>query len=195
MSAAPLSSWSRKPAVQEQIISKLHPAKDHSLDNLAAGLLAGVAPKKKTGHDEGLMQRAVIKWWSVQCRFFGVPEILLFSIPNGGGRSGPIVGSILKAEGLRKGAPDLFLAVPRFRFEPTPNPVPYGHTGWPLVRNDHGLFLELKTRTGVVSPYQQDFHEELRKQGYRVEVVRSSMEAINAITSYLNNAAHDAAKE
>lgn len=130
-------------------------------------------PRKKRSQEESQMQRALMQWWHAQHRAFGVPELMLFSIPNGGGRSGPVVGSILKAEGLRKGAPDLMLAVAR-----------------PLViftgAMTHGLFLELKRRDGRLSPEQEVFHGLLKQQGYAVSVVWSLTEAINAITSYLN---------
>lgn len=115
------------------------------------------------------MQRALLKWWAENCRHFGVPEILLASCPNGGGRSGPRVGAILKAEGLRAGFPDLGLYVPRKVF-----------SGW-----DHSLFLELKRPSGIVSPEQEVFHQRLREQGYKVEVCRSLTECINTITAYL----------
>lgn len=124
-------------------------------------------PRKKRSREESEMQVSLLKWWHMQCRYFGIPEILLASCPNGGGRSGPVVGAILKAEGLRAGFPDLGLYVPRGRF--------------------HALFLELKRRDGVVSPEQEVFHAHLSTQGYAVHVVRSSVDAINKITSYLTN--------
>ncbi len=130
--------------------------------------------RKKRSREESILQCSLIRWWSLQCRVFGVPEILLASCPNGGGRSGPIVGSILKAEGLRAGFPDLMLLVPRFR-----------GTVWKDEVWEHGLFLELKRREGIVSPEQEVFHELLRKQGYKVVVCRTLVDAINQITNYL----------
>lgn len=141
--------------------------------------LPAPASKKKRSREESIMQCQLLVWWHLNCRILGAPELALFSIPNGGGRSGPIVGTILKAEGLRKGAPDLFLSVPR-----GPKMM-YGEdvrAGLPVI---HGLFLELKRKAGVVSPEQEMFHEMLRGQGYRVEVVRDLMQGINIITNYL----------
>lgn len=115
------------------------------------------------------MQRALIEWWAWKHREFVVPEFLLFSIPNGGGRSGPVVGAILKAEGLRAGAPDLFLAMPR----------PWSN------KREHGLFLELKTAFGRVSPEQEFFHRLLADAGYQVAVCRSFDECVRVITEYL----------
>lgn len=127
--------------------------------------------KKRRSNEESQMQRALIKWWTLNCRHFGVPEILLFSIPNGGARS-PVTGAILKAEGSRKGVPDLFLAVPRIG-------------GGFMDATEHGLFLELKRPAGVVSPEQEVFHQRLREQGYCVKVCRSFNECVDVITSYL----------
>lgn len=135
-------------------------------------------PKKKRSQEESLMQRALIKWWAANCRHFGVPELALFSIPNGGARSA-ITGSIMKAEGARKGVPDLMLAVAKFILG-----VGEGTHHKPAHFN-HALFLELKRRDGIVSPEQEAYHSLLRAQGYKVVVVRSLQECINEITTYL----------
>jgi len=123
------------------------------------------------------MQRCLIRWWQYKAREFGVPILCLMSIPNGGGRSGAVIGSILKAEGLRKGAPDLFLACGRMRNKMVEGVV--------TADSYHGLFLELKTPEGRVSPEQEVYHEILRHQGYRVEVCRSFEQCVYVITKYL----------
>ena len=67
------------------------------------------------------------------------PEVaaLLFAIPNGGARHIKTARE-LKAEGVRKGVPDLFLAYP--------------HNGY------SGLFIEMKKRYGGrVSPEQKAY--------------------------------------
>src|SRR5690606_12582346 len=64
-------------------------------------------------HTESKSQQAFIRWWGLSHRSLGVPHAdLLFAIPNGGARN-PVTGATLKAEGVRRGVPDLFLAVPR----------------------------------------------------------------------------------
>lgn len=147
----------------------------HQLEALRLGQpLPPPLPRKKMSQEESLMQRALIRWWTANCRHFGVPELALFSVPNGGARS-PVTGKILKLEGARRGVPDLFLSVPR---RPTPPP---GST----TPHYSGLFLELKRPQGIVSPEQEVYHEILTKQGYRVVVCRSLQECINQITTYL----------
>jgi len=150
-----------------------------SLRRLAAtvqqqGTAADFVPDKPVfkRNEESEMQRALIRWWDTEGHHqFNLPKNLLFSIPNGNNGDAKR-GSIMKAEGQRKGAPDLMLAKPKYRVE-----------SW---KWDHGLFLELKTATGRLMPEQEEFHFTLRNAGYRVEVVRSLAEAQKIITEYLS---------
>lgn len=132
--------------------------------------------RKKRDNEESRSQKAVIKWWQFACRGLGVPEILLFKIMNEGGR-GPIVGSIMKAEGLRTGAPDLMLAVSQGVCSANMDAI---DGEW-----FYGLFIEMKKSKGVVSPEQEVFHELLTAQGYKCVVCYSTAEAIDQITKYL----------
>ena len=145
----------------------------HQLRAVTAGLTCP-PPKPKRRNLESEMQRALIRWWAGACAGFGVRECLLFSIPNGGNWDAKR-GSIMKLEGQRPGAPDLMLAkifCTHFT-EGSPN------------RMYAGLFLELKTPTGAVSPEQFEFHKFIRAQGYRTAVCRSLEEAQKVITEYL----------
>jgi hypothetical protein len=90
---------------------------------------------------------------------------LLLAIPNGGMRSKATAGK-LKAEGVRAGVPDLFLPI--------------------AVGGHHGLWVEMKTRTGGrLSPDQVSWIAHLRLQGYRVEVCPGVDHGIRAIRDYL----------
>lgn len=91
--------------------------------------------------------------------------MLLFAIPNGGRR--PIKTACdLKAEGVRPGVPDLFLAYP--------------HKG------AAGLFIEMKRREGgTLSAVQRYYINLLRGQGYAVEVCKGCDEAFDAVRRYL----------
>src|SRR3990167_7125439 len=56
---------------------------------------------------------AFTMWWAYNNKRLGVPDVrLLFAIPNGGLRNIRVAMN-LKAEGVRAGIPDYFLAVPR----------------------------------------------------------------------------------
>lgn len=107
----------------------------------------------------------LMKWWSLSCHKYGLDERLLFAIPNGGERN-VIVAARLKAEGVRAGVPDLFLAC--------------AHSTY------HGLFIEMKKpKGGRVSDNQKSFIELLKERGYATAVCRGWSEARSAIESYL----------
>ena len=110
-------------------------------------------------------QIGLMKW--AKLRATTLPALsMLISIPNGGYALDPISGAKLKAEGLAKGFPDLFLFYPR---------APYC-----------GLAIELKRRVGAsVRPEQAEWHERLKSAGYAVVVAYGATEAIKAIEEYL----------
>lgn len=110
-------------------------------------------------------QKALIDWWEVACRYYGVPAECLFAIPNGGFRH-ISVAKKLKDEGVRSGVPDLFLACGRGSYK--------------------GLFIEMKKRDGgVVSDKQKKLMSILRLQGYAAHVCHGWNEAANLIKKYL----------
>lgn len=115
-------------------------------------------------------QVAVIQWWHVFAAQHHLDVRLLFAIPNGSHKSFN-QAALYKAEGLRPGVPDLFLAIP---------PPPF--QGYPV---NHGLFIEMKSKAGRVSPEQADYGQLLRRTGYRVEVCFGADSAILAVQAYL----------
>lgn len=122
-------------------------------------------------HTESKCQQALIRWFSFAHRGLGVPDArLLFAVPNGGARN-VVTGSILKAEGVRAGMPDLLLAMPS--------------TTHARLRPRHGLFIELKTWCGRVSPVQRQMLQLLRDAGYEAVVAHGFDQAQRAITQYM----------
>lgn len=93
----------------------------------------------------------------------------MFAIPNGGHRH-IAVAKRMKAEGQQSGVPDIFLPVARKG----------GTNGGPF-----GLFIEMKSEKGVVSPAQREWIKALREQGYLVEICHSLEQACEALTEYL----------
>jgi hypothetical protein len=89
---------------------------------------------------------------------------LIWAVPNSGKRS-PWEASKALAEGLRKGVPDVTVAIPR---------TPY-----------HGLFMEFKTEGGTLSKLQRIMLDELEAQGYLVAVPRSVEQAKRILLGYL----------
>lgn len=111
-------------------------------------------------------QVSLMTWAALQTNV--LPELnLLFAIPNGGHRS-EITGAKLKAEGVKKGVPDLALMVAKKGF--------------------HGLFIELKTedKKSKLSVEQQHWLDALTAQGYKAVECRGWDEARNTILDYLN---------
>ena len=117
-----------------------------------------VAPSE---HQE---QTVVIAWWWRVHVGYQLPPFALLAVPNGGARD-PITGSRLKAEGVRRGTPDLFLEAARGGY--------------------HGLRLEMKAIDGRESEAQQEFGRYLEKAGYRFRFCYGADAAIKAIKEYL----------
>lgn len=108
----------------------------------------------------------LMSWAAMQTK--ALPELkLLFAIPNGGNRH-QATGAKLKAEGVKKGVPDLALMVAKKGF--------------------HGLFIELKTedKKSKLSVEQQHWLTALTAQGYKAVECRGWDEARNTILDYLN---------
>lgn len=96
---------------------------------------------------------------------------MLHSIPNGAVLGNPrynrfaLIGK-LKAEGLKPGVSDLFLAVARNGY--------------------HGLYIELKRKHGgTVSDDQQSWLIRAQEEGYKTVVCEGAESAIKAISEYL----------
>ena len=109
-------------------------------------------------------QAALVKWANREAE--NIPELkLLFHIPNSGRRP-KVESARLFREGLKPGVPDLFLPVASSGF--------------------HGLFIELKVKSGgVLSEKQKQWLEDLSKAGYMAVVCCGHEEAIKTITRYL----------
>ena len=86
-------------------------------------------------------------------------------IPNGGGRSKSEAGR-LKAMGVKRGVPDIFLPCPRGKY--------------------HGMYIELKRlHGGRVEKEQQAFLDRRSAAGYYCVVCRGMEAARDEIVSYL----------
>lgn len=99
----------------------------------------------RTRHPESAMQQALVQ----RCWRHAIAKEI-YAIPNGGKRS-KIEASIMKAEGVRAGIPDLHLPV---------------RSGGCLT-----LYLELKCGKNKPSPEQEERIEALVGLGHRVVVV------------------------
>ena len=95
------------------------------------------------------------------------PDVLIASIPNGGNRSAS-ERVRLHAEGVLAGMPDLCVLKQSKGFG--------------------GLFVEMKTKIGVVSKEQSCIAKQLNSEGYLCVIARSADEGFKLIEEYLNGA-------
>jgi hypothetical protein len=102
-----------------------------------------------TSESEDQAQRALVKHLEAR----GVPGLVFLAIPNGEYRD-PRTAARLKAQGVRPGAPDLFLSRPAAPGEPF----------------KPSLWLELKAAKGRLSFEQKTMHAALEKCGEAVQV-------------------------
>lgn len=148
-----------------------------------AALFQGVKPRRDTKQaraprtpslepTEHQEQSALCSWWHLYATTRGMDYRLLMSIPNaqllmGHTKNPAAFMSYLRAEGFRKGAPDMLFAVPRGKY--------------------HGLFIELKrAASGVVSDEQKDMLRILSAAGYMCMVCYGAEDAKKVIVDYLN---------
>lgn len=96
----------------------------------------------KYSYSEAHHQEQLVAWFRMQYRQLAD---LLIHIPNGQ-NVGAVVGSRLKRMGLLKGASDFLLAYP--------------------INGSAGLWLELKTGHGRLTPEQKTFLERMKSVGY-----------------------------
>lgn len=138
------------------------------------GVLAMRRAVRATEHQE---QVAVLDFWRHACKGYGLPEFALLSVPNGAVLAGDsrrraMQMNRLKAEGLRAGVPDLFLAYPRVHAVSRNLEIP-------------GLWIEMKRKPNEPSDAQLEVMAYLRHHNYAVALCYSADEAIAAIKGYL----------
>lgn len=110
-------------------------------------------------------QAALIAWADNPRTREQWPDLeMLFAVPNGGARH-PAVAAKLKAEGVRRGVPDLICLQPR---------GPYC-----------GLAIELKATGGRPTPEQREWIARLEARGYCAHVCVGWERAREVIEEYL----------
>lgn len=121
--------------------------------------------KLMTAPSEDVEQMHVMEW----CRrnSGAYPELeYIYHIPNEGKRS-KAAAAVQMRIGLKAGVPDLCLPAARQGF--------------------HGLYIELKSLKGRLSPKQRIWLDALAEQGYKTVVCYGADEAIAAISDYIKS--------
>lgn len=109
---------------------------------------------------EDELQQSCIMWFGLQWSKY---RRLIHHSPN---EEAHRHGAQQRALGMQVGFPDIFLAVARGEY--------------------HGLFIEMKTKTGKVADTQKDMLFRLSEQGYKVAICRSLEAFIKVVNEYLN---------
>jgi hypothetical protein len=122
---------------------------------------------KKTGlvsrFAESNEQIAAMDWLRLQH-----PNIALYTMHIGNERkSTPYAGAIMKRMGILKGASDIFMA-------------------WPN-KGYHGMFIEVKSRTGKLTKEQAEFLNRMELVGYYIAVCYGAEDVIDTMKFYLQN--------
>jgi hypothetical protein len=115
-----------------------------------------------TEHEE---QVALFEWASLRLSIY--PELeMLFAIPNAGAGAQSGQAGKMKAEGVKAGVPDTFLAVPRNGY--------------------YGCFIEMKRIEGsTVEPEQEEWLSKLNAQGYFTAICKGCEQAQKVLMVYL----------
>jgi hypothetical protein len=120
-------------------------------------------PRRRPREIEHYEQVALLEWAWARLQVF--PELeMLFAIPNGGHRKASVAGK-LRAEGVKRGVPDICLPVARGGY--------------------HGLFIEMKAVDGRPTADQKNWIAMLNMQGYRATVCKGWEAARDEIVAYL----------
>lgn len=121
--------------------------------------------KANAGPTEHQLQVALFEWIDEPTRQLEYPELAYaFAVPNGGKRM-PGVAAKLKAEGVKRGVPDVWL---------------------PVRRRDYiGLVIEMKQPGRPTTPEQADWLAALARQGWKTALHTTTETATAEILNYL----------
>ncbi len=124
--------------------------------------------RRPTCDSEHAEQAALFRW--AEFARARLPELaLLYAVPNGGHRH-KATAARLKAEGVKRGVPDVCLPVAR--------------------SGAHGLYIEIKTERGKPTPEQLGWIRALRRQGYVAEICHGWESACSMIEHNLTAGPH-----
>lgn len=121
--------------------------------------------KKKRNDSEHEIQKAYFKILALNENKYPFLRFI-FAIPNGGARHIKVAMK-MKAEGVKRGVPDIFIPM---------------HN----IANLNGCFLETKSEKGKLSKEQEEYMNYLVLADYDYNVCKSVEELVSATENYLN---------
>ena len=116
---------------------------------------------------EDVIQAACIRWYKLKHRGKMITSFPAGYVFGGDATKRAILGRRMKEMGYMKGIPDLF--------------IPHAN------RFYHGLFIEMKTEKGRLSPEQKEVIPRLEAEGYKVAVCRSLDDFITVVDGYMKD--------
>jgi hypothetical protein len=126
--------------------------------------MSRITPESLGANPSEHSQQAALFCWAVEFAKIYPRIKWMFAIPNGGERN-IAVASKLRAEGVKRGVPDIFFPI--------------------ACRPFNGLFIEMKRVNGISTEVQVGYHEYLRQAGYKVVICNSWQSAVNQIKYYI----------
>lgn len=127
---------------------------------------------KETYDSENKIQADFFSWLALHEKKY--PELALFyAIPNGSHKS-PAARGLFQRTGLKAGVPDVHLPIVSDEWDDRHREPRY-----------KGLWIEFKSKRGVVSASQKEWAVKLQAHEHRVEICRSWIEAANITIEYL----------
>ncbi|HWY35553.1 MAG TPA: VRR-NUC domain-containing protein [Nitrosopumilaceae archaeon] len=111
-------------------------------------------------------QEAFFQW----IKHYPLLDAMTWHTPNGGKRD-KFVAIMLKRQGVKRGVPDIFIAIPLHEY--------------------HGYFIELKGPDGRLTDSQQTMHQNLKENGYKVDVFNNWFDARTSILEYIKGSLYD----
>jgi VRR-NUC domain len=160
-----MTSIGNYPSLVERLLGNSMPIRVHVSQLSDEELLAklGVKRRAKPRELERPHQVALIKWVRTVEDLYPVLR-LLYAVPNGGDRNLRVARK-LKSEGVLAGVADLCLPTAR--------------------RGYHGLYLEMKSETGVATEDQREFLRGVSEEGYCAVIAHGVEEARATIEWYI----------
>ncbi len=122
----------------------------------------GIAAANDAGCYQKGGEEHATKWYG---KAAGISELKYMAARPNGGERNRVVATMLVAEGVKRGAPDLDLPWPRGQYI--------------------GLAIEMKKPGGRTSAEQVDWLDFLSRQGWCVAVCHTWLEAVQVLTAYV----------